>query len=111
MMKFHRSPRIQSKTKKLLIVVHQSDAVFHEESEYVIYFKIRQRNYRLKPFLLHSTVFAGFKKSKDPIFRFQEIYSKEALKLLKIGIKMITEESSANPEGFIEFGGDRWIDW
>ena len=83
MMKFHRSSRIQSETKQLLIVVHQSDVIFHEESEYVICFKIRRRNYRLKPFLLHGTAFARFKKSENPTFCFKEMYPKEALKFLK----------------------------
>ena len=36
---FRKSPRIQSKSKKLLIATHQYDAVIHEESEYVICFK------------------------------------------------------------------------
>ena len=95
----------------MLIVVHQSDAVFHEESEYVICFKILQRNYRIKPFLLHGTAFARFKKLKNPIFCFQEIYRKEVLKFLKIGIKMLTEKSSTNSESFIELGGGCRIDW
>ena len=35
------------------------------------------------------------------------MYPKEALKFLKIGIKMLTEKSSTNPESFIEFSGDQ----
>ena len=111
MMKFHRSRIIQSKTKILLIVVHQFYAVFHEKSEYVICFKLRQRNYLLKAFLLYSTAFANFKKSKNRMFRFQKMYLKETLKFLKIRIQIINDESSASPESFIEFGGGLRIVW
>ena len=110
MMTFRKSPRIQSKSEKLLIAAHQCDAVFHEESEYVICFKIWQRNHRLKSFLLHGTAFTRVKKSKITIFCIQEIYPKEALKFLKIGIKMITKNSSTNRESFIEFGWGHRID-
>ncbi len=94
------------KFNKIFLISIDSDAVFHEESEYVIGFKTRAM-YDILSSIFRKKCFFYAKKSK----KYSTCISmKTGSKSEKFITKMISVKSSTNPESFIGFGRGHRMD-
>jgi len=87
-----------------------SDAVFHEESEYVIGFQIRATKDKLSS-IFRKKCFFFEKNAKKPKKCLTSIFIKIHSSWEKFITKMISAKNSTNPESFNGFGRGRAIDW
>jgi hypothetical protein len=87
-----------------------SDAVFHEESEYVIVFKIRVTNNELSPIFEKNAFYSLQKTQKKSKKYLTCIFIKTGSNWESFTAKMISAKNSINPESFNGFERDRRID-
>ncbi len=79
----------------------ESDAVFHEESEYVIGFKIRTTNDQLSSIFRKESFLFFAKKCKKKSKKYLTcIFRKTGSNWESFITKMISAKSSINPESF-----------
>ena len=98
------------KAVKIVLIPTDSDAVFHEESEYGVGFKIRAKKLGLFSIFRKQFIFFLFKKLKVHFLYFAYIFAKKRFILKNFITKMISEKFSTNPESFNKFGRGRRID-
>jgi hypothetical protein len=99
------------KVVKVVLIPMDSDAVFHEESEYMVGFKIRVKKVELSSQFRKKFIFLFLKKIKMQFLYFTCILTKTNFILKKIITKMISEKFSTNSESFNKFGRGRRIGW
>ena len=99
------------KAVKIVLIPMDSDAVFHEESEYGVGFKIRAKRVGLSSIFRKQFIFFLLKKLKVHFLYFAYIFAKKRFILKKFITKMISEKFSTNPESFNKFGRGRRIGW
>ena len=95
---------------KIVLIPTDSDAVFHEESEYGVGFKIRAKKVGLSSIFRKQFIFLLLKKLKVHFLYFAYIFAKKRFILKKFITKIISENFSTNPESFNKFGRGRRID-
>ena len=95
------------KAVKIVLILTDSDAVFHEESEYGIGFKIRAKEVAI---FRKKFIFFLLEKLKAHFLYFAYIFAKKRFILKKFITKMISEKFSTNSESFNKFGRGRQID-
>ena len=98
------------KAVKIVLIPTDSDAVFHEESEYGVGFKIRAKKVGLSSIFRKQFIFFLLKKLKVRFLYFAYIFAKKRFILKKFITKMISEKFSTNSESINKFGRDRRID-
>ena len=99
------------KAVKIVLIPTDSDAVFHEESEYEVGFKIRAKKVGLSSIFREKFIFLLLKILEVHFLYFAYIFGKKRFILKKFITKMISEKSSTNSESFKKFGRGRRIDW
>jgi hypothetical protein len=91
-----------------------SDADFHEESEYLIGFKIWVTNDELSS-TFRKKCFLFFAKSVKKCKKSKKYFTGISIKIGSISetfiTKMISVKSSTNPESFVKCGRGRRIGW
>ena len=96
---------------KIVLIPTDSDAVFHEESEYGVGFKIRAKKVELSSIFRKQFIVFLLKKLKVHFLYFAYIFAKKRFILKNFITKMISEKFSTNPESFNKFGRGRRIGW
>ena len=98
------------KAVKIVLIPTDSNAVFHEESEYEVGFKIRAKKVGLSSIFRKKFIFLLLKILEVYFLYFANIFAKKRFILKKFITKMISEKFSTNSESFKKFGRGRWID-
>ena len=98
------------KAVKIVLIPTDSDAVFHEESEYGVGFKIWAKKVGLSSIFRKQFIFF-VEKTESAFFVFYLYLCEKRFILKKFITKMISEKFSTNSESFNKFGRGRRIDW